>query len=110
MEMHELITELTALLQAREVNRSANTGGVVAIEFAHHRAEQQWMRLRVADQAAEVAAGIAAHHGLTTEEARRLADAIREGLQAAGDDEEAGRQWLKAMRAYAIAAAKEAAA
>jgi len=109
--MHQMIDDLTRALEDREgANRSANTGGVIAIEFALHRAEQQWCRLRVADQAAHVAAGIATHHGLTTDEARRLADAIREGLQAVGDDEEAGRQWLKAMRAYAIAAAKEAAA
>jgi len=105
-----LIDQLTAALQGREkAPRSAKTKGVIAVEFALHRAEQQWCRLEIVFQSAQVAAGVATRHGLTTKEARGLADAIGAGLQTAGEDKEAGRQWLKAMRAYAISAAREAA-
>jgi hypothetical protein len=56
----------------------------------------------------QVAAGVAASHGLTTDEARQLAEAITAGLTACNGDTYAGEQWLRAMRAYAERAAQEA--
>jgi len=105
--MHDLLDTLTAALAQSEVNRSANHGGPVALEFAFNRARQNWQRLQVPEMCGQIAAGVAANHGLTTAEARQLSDAITAGLDACNGDQHAGDQWLRAMRGYAEKAAEE---
>ncbi len=110
MTAHELIDSLTSALTSRRgVNVSADHGGPIALEFALNRAVQSWDRIPVAEMAGQIAAGVAATHGLTTAEARELSDMIAEGLRQCGDDQHAGREWLRGLRGYAVRAAKEAA-
>jgi len=103
--MHDLVNRLTSRLQERGALR-AETGGPAGIEFAFRRAEQQWLRVQIPAMAADVAAGVAAHHGLTVQEAQEFRRAIEEVLERVAGDESAGREWLRAMYGYAIAAAE----
>jgi hypothetical protein len=106
--IHALIDDLTRALASRPgVELDARSGGPGALEFALHRAQQQWVRVQIPHMAAEVASGLAANRGLTAAEAREFGGAIERGLQLLDSDMAAGREWLRGLRGYATAAAKE---
>jgi len=110
VDIHDLIESLTRAIAAcpgYEVDDK--TGGPAALEFALHRAIQHWDRGQSPRSTGEVVCGVAADLGVSAAQARELAAAIEHGLDAVGDDAAAGRQWLRAIRGYARAAAREVA-
>lgn len=100
-----VVDELTIALEGRDVKRSSDTGGVMAIEFALNRARQQWSRVQSPSMAAQIAGAVGTSHGLTSDEAKRLADALTDALSECKEDKAAGENWLKGMRVYAVTVA-----